>query len=944
VSATSPSLVGRAAEREAIAGALQAFRARPGGIVTVEGEPGIGKSALLAHLAAQAAAQGCTVLAARATEFEADLPYALWTEALAAHLAEAGERRLGRLGLADPGALATLLPALGQAGDEPADRHRTHRALRDLLERLAATRALVLCLDDIHWADPASVDALAALLSRPPAAPVLIALAMRAGQAPAAVTAPLAGAAATALVLAPLSEAEAAQLIGAAAAAIYPQAGGNPFYLEQLARAGGAVGDGAGIAADGSVPPAVAAALAGELSALGPDGRLLLDAAAVVGDPFDPGLAAGVAELSERAALPALDELLGRALVRPAGAARRFAFRHPVVRHAVYAATPGGWRLGAHARAAQALERQGAGVVLRAHHVEHAASVGDEDAIALLAAAAGELQSPAPATAAHFQAAALRLLPDRPEQRERRGRMQAVLADAQAAAGDAQAARGTLVDALRTARGDERLTLTVALANAEWWLGLNDEARRRLHVALGALPAQPSPNRIRLRLALALTALFGCDLREAQAQASDARDDASAIGDPVFELAALAAGALARVTEADGPQAAAALDDSAAALERLSGDQLATRLPSLWMHGRARHALGRFAAALADFERGAALAAQTGRERILLVMTVESVATLVELGRLEQAIAAAQEGIELAQLSNNPRALVWAHSALASARLAAGDVASALREATEASGSGSGAGFYAAGEPGWSFGAALTAAGDPDRAVTALLEAFGGPELTAVLPVYRPRAAADLVEALLALGDVEAANDALVRGEAAAGRAGTPWAAAVTGVARSAVELARGRAREAAACAAAARATAADAPRMRALARLAEGRALAAAGERRAAVEALAGAEPELDGFGALRRRDEAVRELRRLGHRVVRTSRDAKDGSLEPLTAREREIAELVAAGRTNREVAEQLVLSTRTIEAHLRNIYAKLEVRSRVELARAVQRAGAA
>ena len=59
-------------------------------------------------------------------------------------------------------------------------------------------------------------------------------------------------------------------------------------------------------------------------------------------------------------------------------------------------------------------------------------------------------------------------------------------------------------------------------------------------------------------------------------------------------------------------------------------------------------------------------------------------------------------------------------------------------------------------------------------------------------------------------------------------------------------------------------------------------------------------------------------------------------------LTAREREIAGLVAAGRTNREVAEQLVLSTRTIEAHLRSIYAKLGVRSRTELAHALQRSG--
>jgi DNA-binding NarL/FixJ family response regulator len=68
----------------------------------------------------------------------------------------------------------------------------------------------------------------------------------------------------------------------------------------------------------------------------------------------------------------------------------------------------------------------------------------------------------------------------------------------------------------------------------------------------------------------------------------------------------------------------------------------------------------------------------------------------------------------------------------------------------------------------------------------------------------------------------------------------------------------------------------------------------------------------------------------------VLRPAREATAG---PLTAREREIAGLIAAGRTNREVAEQLVLSVRTIDAHLRNIYGKLGVRSRVELTREVE-----
>ena len=147
---------------------------------------------------------------------------------------------------------------------------------------------------------------------------------------------------------------------------------------------------------------------------------------------------------------------------------------------------------------------------------------------------------------------------------------------------------------------------------------------------------------------------------------------------------------------------------------------------------------------------------------------------------------------------------------------------------------------------------------------------------------------------------------------------------------RSAVLLARGRP---AAAATAARAATAAAPLTAARAQLALGRALAAAGDRPAAIAALVAAESAFDGFGALRDRAAAVRELRRLGHRVVRAASTAGD---DPLTGREREIADLVADGRTNREIAEQLVLSTRTVEAHLRSIYAKLGVRSRVELAR--------
>jgi predicted ATPase len=121
----------------------------------------------------------------------------------------------------------------------------------------------------------------------------------------------------------------------------------------------------------------------------------MLDGAAVAGDPFEAGLAAAVAELSEEASYDALDDLLAVALVKETSLPRRFAFRHPVVRRVVYEAAPGGWRLGAHARAAAALKRAGYGPVERAHHAERAAGMGDEEAIGLLEAAAAELRSPA---------------------------------------------------------------------------------------------------------------------------------------------------------------------------------------------------------------------------------------------------------------------------------------------------------------------------------------------------------------------------------------------------------------------------------------------------------------------------------------------------------------------------------------------------------------------
>jgi DNA-binding NarL/FixJ family response regulator len=123
--------------------------------------------------------------------------------------------------------------------------------------------------------------------------------------------------------------------------------------------------------------------------------------------------------------------------------------------------------------------------------------------------------------------------------------------------------------------------------------------------------------------------------------------------------------------------------------------------------------------------------------------------------------------------------------------------------------------------------------------------------------------------------------------------------------------------------------------------RIVAGRALAASGQDEAATEVLERAWAELERCGAERHRDEAVRELRRLGRPVGRGGRRARATTgLDALSDREREIAALVQDRLTNREIAERLVLSEKTIERHMSHIFGKLGATCRVEVARALER----
>src|SRR3954468_22034880 len=251
------------------------------------GEPGIGKTRLLAELAARADARGLLVLSGSATELERDLPFSVFVDALDEFLRGLEQARLARLDDDVRSELAHVFLSLTALATDGAvalqhERYRSHRAVRALLEQLASAQPLVLVLDDLHWADAASVELVGALLRRPPAAAVLLALAVRPRQVPERLSAALDRAhrteELTRIELGALSHEEARQLLGTAveradATVLYEESGGNPFYLEQLARsldrADGvaAVHDERSIAAIG-VPSSVGAALSEELALL----------------------------------------------------------------------------------------------------------------------------------------------------------------------------------------------------------------------------------------------------------------------------------------------------------------------------------------------------------------------------------------------------------------------------------------------------------------------------------------------------------------------------------------------------------------------------------------------------------------------------------------------------------------------------------------------------
>jgi DNA-binding NarL/FixJ family response regulator len=315
-------------------------------------------------------------------------------------------------------------------------------------------------------------------------------------------------------------------------------------------------------------------------------------------------------------------------------------------------------------------------------------------------------------------------------------------------------------------------------------------------------------------------------------------------------------------------------------------------------------------------------------------------------GRLTEAAELLDGAVEATRLSGNVQGLAWNLLNRSFAALAAGDLETALGTAHESvelarkldqSLVSAWAGTVLAG--------ALLEAGEPRRAVETLVGAAGGEELPLIPGFWKVNCLELLTRCRLALDEPQGAARAAASAERYAAVFGLPLAAAMAHRAEAAVSLASHDAADAVERALASTAAAEEvgAPVEAAVSRVLAGRALAEDRQTDRAVAELERAAVELDAHGALRHRAAAERELRRLGHRIHRRSRpgDADGVGVETLTERERQVARLVVDRKTNPQIAEELFLSPKTIETHMRNIFRKLGVSSRVEVARHVERA---
>jgi DNA-binding CsgD family transcriptional regulator len=985
-------LVGRSAELTALGAWLDDIAARRGGTLIVAGSGGVGKTRLAMTIADRAERLGWAVTCGRVFVVETGIPYAVFSDALQPLLRKLDPAALAVLTRGAGAWLGSISPAFAQAGSAPAAedggadaKARLFWTFTQFLGRLAAKQPLLIVLENLQWADTASLELLhfvsrqigqdrigilctynEAELDQNPALRTTEQSLLSLGVARLNRLEPLSHEETERLVCETFhADPAAARLFGAR---LYSWTRGLPFFIEETLKA--LVESGRLHERDGrwlgweveglELPRSVRAAVAGRMERLSQAARMLANVAAVVGTRVGYDVLHAVSGLSQAEVLEALDELRRHGvLVESAdGGNVRYDFSHPILAEVLYGELGLARGRLLHASVAEALEAlYGAEAPKRADVLAFHYSRADARGLAgkavkyLAAAGRDALAKHADREAADYLSSALerlgragdvdgevdleRLVEDLAQARQRLGDYDAAMALWERARNEAVQRR----QPARIARIERRMGL------ARYWTGRYEEALAHLDRGLAAVDGSLD-EAVAAHLRLAKGSCFQAIGRaeDAAREVRDALAVAERVGDPSL-LARVHRALLFLHTFIGPPDVARHHGGRAVELAEESGEKTIA-----WSahHGLATlEGLTGHAAALTHHLGESERLADELHSPLLRLWTDEvSIEFLSGSGDWDAGLGLAERAIPMArslgQRTLLPRLLVWA----ALIHVGRGDFERAKQYLDEA-GALTGARAGRRGGPmdvhthvplHMGLAQYYLATGDYSRAIEAGEAGLAIADQTGYVAWAIHRLLPALIEAALKLQDVELARrygDRLRRDATRTGhRLGIAWAhttealiAMMTSEWRRAAPLLAEAADELEAVP-----WVWDAGRLRRY--LAE--VLFRLGDRDGAIRELRRshdtlarlqAEPELS-----RTRD----LLRRLGARPP--ARAATSGS-GALTGRELDIARLVANRKSNKEIGTALGISPRTVSTHVSNIFAKLSVSSRAELAEKVR-----
>lgn len=911
------TLLGRTTELQSLVDFLDILNERDTSIfANVIGDPGIGKSAILDAFAGMARARGATVLTGRAFRGAADRPLGVFSDML--------EDRHD-------------IPSI--SGDLP---EHTHRNVRGLLERLAAERPLVLVLDDCHAYDSRSLTLLGDLLRKPPDAPVMFVLGYRDRQActglRSGIQDRLRAAPAMHLEVRQLSEQTVYQLLGEAGTPswrkqLHQDSGGNPRYLHALLRERSSPDE----PARGPGTNHDDIDFLGEFDGITGLPRHVADAAAVLGDGFDIALIATMLAEPEQTVLAALDSLIARDLVRPAAHGTSFAFRHAVIRRAIYRSLGLSRRIGLHERAEEALRERAATALQRAPHVQHSIRHGDLEGADLLTGAAVQIMANQPDTATSWLRTALQTVPQQDETRDRRAVVLTALARSLGISGKLPESLSTMHHALRAigdGRPDQRAEAVAHIAAVERMLGTHSSTDAVLRAEIAARGDDTTVSTAFLQLEMAHRELVRDDPAASHQWAGKALAISRLHGHHALEASCL--GLLSKTDCAMGNVSGAStrLDVAAAILDGMLDDKLPESLDAAVWIGWSEVLLRRWRDAARHFGRAVDSAVRTNNGLVLPHLLLGQVMALRNRGRLVDAQAAAQHALRLAEQSTSQEQLFVARAMLSWANSHLGSPDKELDAAAEAMARGGDA------VVGWQGSLAVRMLAearlmndDPDGCLE-LVHLAGGANLQGANATSRATWYELAVRAELDAGRPGAAARWAERSEALSKRVGS---SGLGHLATAQVLLATDpstalpRAQQAVA---GIRPTGAIIDELRA--RIVLGIAMWHRDCPDEALRELRSAKVGLERIGAVPLAKRARREQRRLAARGPRLREQSERTATETvLTRREQQIAELVRDGLTNRRISRTLSISEKTVEMHLTNLFAKLGVVNRAGVA---------